>query len=56
LNHVLQAMWLGFWQGVGVEVSFLLLWIGWHALYSKTSHRFDPEHLYHRIHDYITKP
>jgi hypothetical protein len=45
---------VGFWQGVGVEVSFFLLWIGWHLFHGKMVHRFDPEHWFHKIHDYFT--
>lgn len=52
---ILRYMWIGFWQGVGVELSFLVLWVGWQALHSKVAHRFDPEHFFHRVHDYFTK-
>ncbi len=52
---ILRYMWIGFWQGVGVELSFLVLWVGWQALHSKVAHRFNPEHFFHRVHDYFTK-
>jgi hypothetical protein len=45
----------GFFQGIGVELAFLMLWVGWRFLHSKTAHKFDPEHFFHVIHDYFTK-
>jgi hypothetical protein len=48
-------MWIGFCQGVGVEVSFLMLWVGWHLVHRKMAHKFDPEHFFHQIHEYFTK-
>ena len=54
-RRVLDHIVVGFWQGVGVELSFLLLWAGWHFLHSKVAHKFDPEHIFHKIHDYFTQ-
>ena len=51
---ILRYIWMGFWQGVGVEISFLLLWLCWKRLHRKMAHRFDPDHLFHQIHDYFT--
>ena len=45
----------GFFQGIGVELSFFALWVGWRAIHSKVAHRFDPEHFFHAVHDYFTK-
>ena len=50
---VFRLIWNGIWQGIGLEVSFFLPWLGWHFLYKKTAHRFDPEHIFHIIHDYF---
>ncbi len=52
---ILRYMWIGFWQGVGVEVSFLVLWLVWHGFHGKVAHRLDADHLIHKIHDYFTK-
>lgn len=54
LLRILTLVWTGFWQGVGVELSFFMLWVGWNRLHQKVSHKFDPEHLFHQIHDYFT--
>ena len=54
-RNIARLAWSGFWQGVGLEVSFLMLWAAWHFLYGKTAHKFDPEHFLHRIHDYFSK-
>jgi hypothetical protein len=53
-RRILNLAWSGFWQGVGLEVSFLMLWVVWHFLHEKVAHKFDPEHLFHKIHDYFT--
>jgi hypothetical protein len=43
----------GFLQGVGVEISFFVLWAGWRLLHSKMAHKFSPEHFFHKIHEYF---
>lgn len=50
---VATGFWMGLGQGFGIELSFLALWAGWHFFYRKTAHKFGPEHLLHRIHDYF---
>jgi len=52
---IFTLVWSGLWQGFGVELSFLVLWVFWHFLHSRMAHKFDPEHLFHRIHDYFTQ-
>jgi len=47
-------LWIGFWQGIGLEISFLVLWVGWHFVYKKAEGRLHPEHWLHRIHDYFS--
>ena len=51
---VATGFWMGLGQGFGIELSFLTLWAGWHLLHSRIAHKFDPEHFFHRIHDYFT--
>lgn len=53
LNNILRLVWSGLWQGFGVELSFFVLWVGWHFLHGKVAHKFDPEHFFHKIHDYF---
>ena len=55
LRAILQLMIAGFWQGVGVEFSFFVLWIGWRMLHRQLATKFDPEHFFHVIHDYFMK-
>jgi hypothetical protein len=45
----------GFFQGIGVEFSFFMLWVGWRVLHSRVAHKFDPEHFFHIVHDYFNK-
>jgi len=52
---IVTGFWTGLGQGFGIELSFVMLWVAWHFLYDKTAHKFDPEHFFHRIHDYFTK-
>jgi hypothetical protein len=52
-HNILDLIVAGFWQGVGVEFSFFMLWMGWRVLHSKVAHRLDPEHIVHKIHDYF---
>lgn len=53
LGSIFKLMWSGLWQGVGVEFSFFLLWVGWRVFHSKVAHKLDPEHFIHKIHDYF---
>ena len=55
MRAILQLMIAGFWQGVGVEFSFFVLWIGWRILHRQLATKFDPEHFFHVIHDYFMK-
>ena len=55
MRWILQRILAGFWQGVGIEFSVLVLWVGWHILHKRVAHKFDPEHIFHTIHDYFTK-
>ena len=52
--RITQLLWAGFWQGVGVELSFFALFLLWSVFYRKHGHRFDAEHVIHAIHDYFT--
>jgi hypothetical protein len=54
-HTVATGFWMGLGQGFGIELSFAVLWVGWHALHGKVAHKFDPEHLFHRVHDYFSK-
>lgn len=54
VSNVLKYVWIGFWQGTGVELSFLFLWLCWTMVHRKVAHKFDPEHFFHSIHDYFT--
>ena len=53
MRGILKLVWNGLWQGFGVELSFLVLWVGWHFLHSKVAHKFDSEHWFHKLHDYF---
>ena len=52
--RISQLLWAGFWQGVGVELSFFALFLLWSVFYRKHGYKFDAEHLVHAIHDYFT--
>lgn len=54
LNRIFALIWTGFFLGMGAELSFFVLWVFWHGLHSQVAHRFDPEHLFHKIHDYFS--
>ena len=55
LKYIWHIVAAAFWQGIGLEVSFFMLWVIWHGLHSRIAHKFDPEHLFHRVHDYFSK-
>jgi hypothetical protein len=55
MKTILNLVWAGLWQGFGVELSFLVLWIGWHIIHRMVAHKLDPEHFFHTIHDYFSK-
>lgn len=52
-TNVWLWMWQGLWQGIGVELSFFVLWVGWRIAHSKVMHKFGPDHLIHKIHNYF---
>jgi hypothetical protein len=54
-RSVMRLIWAGLWQGFGVEISFLLLWLLWRLAHSRLAHRFDPNHWFHSIHSYFTE-
>jgi len=51
---VWHYLWMGVWMGFGAEISFFLLWVFWHLLHRRVAHKFDPEHLFHVIHNYFS--
>lgn len=53
MRAIFQLIVSGFWQGVGVEFSFFILWIGWQLLHKRVGHLFDPEHFFHQVHEYF---
>ena len=55
MKPIFTLVWAGLWQGFGVELSFLVLWVGWHIIHRMVAHKFDPEHFFHTIHDYFAK-
>ena len=55
MRTIWRTIYLGFWQGIGLELSFLLLWLSWMFLHSKIAHKLDPEHFFHKLHDYFTQ-
>lgn len=51
--NIRTLIWNGFWQGLGIELSFALLWALWHfGIYQHVSN-VHPEHILHKIHDYF---
>lgn len=50
---ILESMWTGMWQGIGVELSFFVAWVCWRVLHSKVAHKLDPDHFIHKIHNYF---
>lgn len=51
---IFSYIWIGFWQGIGVELSFALLYVLWLFFYHRQGHKFDAKHFVHKVHDYIT--
>lgn len=47
-------VWQGLWTGFGVELSFFVLWVGWHFIHSKWVKPLDPSHWAHKLHDYFS--
>jgi hypothetical protein len=52
-HSILWYVWIGVWQGFGFELSFFVVWVGWRMLHSKVAHKLDPEHFFHKIHEYF---
>jgi hypothetical protein len=52
-HSILGWILAGFLQGLGVECSFFVLWVGWRVLHSNVAHKLDPEHFFHKIHSYF---
>jgi hypothetical protein len=55
MKRILDLIWMGLWQGFGLEISFLLLWVCWHLLHRQVAHKLDPTNIFHVIHDYFSK-
>jgi hypothetical protein len=53
MRTILWLIWSGLWQGFGVELSFFVLWVGWRAVHRRVAHKFDPDHIFHSIHEYF---
>lgn len=51
---IASGFWTGLGQGFGIELSVLVLWLGWNGLHSRIAHKFEPEHLIHKIHAYFS--
>lgn len=54
MNRIPYLIGTGALLGLGAELQFFLLWVGWHFLHSRIAHKFDPEHLVHKIHSYFS--
>lgn len=50
---ILQYIWQGLWNGVGVEVSFLALYILWRLVHGRVAHKLDAGHWLHEIARYF---
>lgn len=53
MNQVLKDVWHGLWTGFGVEVSVLLLWLGWSFFHGVIGHKMHKEHWVHKIGEYF---
>jgi hypothetical protein len=52
--NIFHLIWVGLWQGLGLEISFFGLWVLWHYAYRRVESKLHPEHLMHKIHEYFT--
>ena len=50
---ILDAIFQGFWMGLGAELSFFQLWLIWKLLHGKFARRLHPEHWLHEIAKYF---
>ena len=55
MNTVLQNMWVGMWQGIGMGILTFIFLVTWSFLYHRLAHKVDRDHFLHRIHEYLTK-
>lgn len=54
MNHILSLIGTGALLGLGAELQFFLIYLGWHFLHSRIAHKYDSEHFFHKIHDYFS--
>ncbi len=50
---VLRYVWIGFWTGIGIEVSVFLTWLTWKAAHSRIAHRLGADHWFHLLSEYF---
>jgi hypothetical protein len=54
MTTILSEIWHGFWQGIGVELSFFALWAAWTVTHAKLIlNRVNPAHWIHKVAEYF---
>ena len=51
--NVLKDIWHGFWQGIGVELSFFWIWVSWKVTHNRFIQKMEPGHWLHALADYF---
>jgi hypothetical protein len=54
MRNIVQLIYSGFWQGVGVESAFFLLYVGWTLFHRRLADKVPAHHFINKIHDYFT--
>lgn len=55
MPKIWQIILSGFWQGIGVEISFFVLWAICHSIHKAVGDKIDPEHFFHDVYNYFSK-
>ena len=52
-SSFLPTVWFGFCQGIGVELSFFLLWVVYKVTHGKIGHKLGEEHWFKKLGEYF---
>ena len=52
-SKFLDIVWFGFCQGIGVELSFFMLWVAYKVTHGKIAHKLHEEHWFKKLGEYF---
>jgi hypothetical protein len=52
-SSFLRLVYSGFCQGIGVEISFFLLWVSYKAAHGRVSHKIHEDHWFQKLGEYF---